>query len=133
MARASCLLALLAVIVAGCSEAASTRKKLEGQQAPNWPALQALRDEGGIITVGMGMQMEGPKAAAKAAAAPRFKELLDSFEKEPIPSAFSTSKRQAAKKDLVDALRKIAAGGSDDEIKALWEKAQENLKTVGTP
>lgn len=131
MARVSCLLALSAVIVAGCSQTASTRKKLEGEQTPNWPALQALRDEGGITTVGMGMQMEGPKAAAKAAAAPRFKELLDAFEKEAIPFSFSTANREAAKKDLVDSLRKIAAGGSDDEIKALWAKAQENLKTVG--
>jgi hypothetical protein len=133
VARVFCLLALLAVIAAGCDPASSTRKKLEGPKTPNWPAKQALQDEGGIITVGMGIQMEGPKAGAKAAAAPRFKELLDKFEKEPIPSAFSTPPREAAKKDLVENLRKMAAGGSDDEIKALWTKAQENLKALAAP
>ena len=133
MARASYLLALLALIVAGCDPGASARKKMEGVRAPDWPALQALRGEGGIMSVGMSLDMQGPKAGKQAAAAPRFKELLDAFEKEPIPSGFSTAAREAAKKDLVETLRKLAQAGSDQEIKSLWQQALESIKKVGQP
>ena len=133
MARASLgLSALVAVlIVAGCDT--GQKRKLEGQKAPDWPALQALRGEGGFVTVGMGLQMEGPQSAKKAAAAPSFKQLLDNFEKEPIPSSFSNAAREAAKKELVESLRKIAEAGSDSDIKALWEKAQGSMKTLSAP
>jgi len=135
VARASLGLSALvvAVLVAGCDGSASQKRKLEGQQAPSWPAQQALAGEGGIPSVGMGMDREGPKSAKKAAAAPAFKELLDAFEKEAIPSKWSTAAREAAKKDLVDSLRKLAEAGSDDEIKALWEKAQASMNTLGAP
>ena len=103
---------------------------MEGPAAPNWPALQAMNAEGGLITVGMSMQMQGPKAAQKAAAAPAFNQLLDNFEKEAIPSEFSTAEREAAKKSLVESLRGLAKAGSDDEIKALWEKAQESTRKM---
>jgi hypothetical protein len=86
-----------------------------------------------MISVGMSMQMQGPKAAQQAAAAPKFKQLLDDLEKSTIPSRFSTPAREAAKKDLVAALRKVADGGPDEELKAQWEKARESMKTLGAP
>lgn len=124
---------VVAVIVVGCDGAGSQRKKMEGAEAPNWPALQAMNEQNGLMTVGMGLQMEGPKSAKKAAAAPQFKQLVDNLETESIPSKFATSARETAKKDLVESLRKIADAGSDDEIKALWAKVQESMKTLGTP
>jgi hypothetical protein len=131
--RVYCLLALGALIVAGCDPGAGARKKMEGPRAPTWPALEALRGENGMMSVGMSLQMEGPAAAKLAATAPTFKQLLDDFEKQPIPSAFSTTARETAKKDLVETLRKLPQAASDDEIKALWEQATGSMKTVGTP
>ena len=133
MARAFCFLALLAVIVAGCEPGASARKKMEGTRAPDWPALKAINGEGGLVTVGMSLQMQGPKGAKQAAAAPKFKQLLDDLEKAPIPSEFSTSARVAAKKDVVESLRKLAEAGSDNDIKELWEKTRASMQTLGTP
>jgi len=123
----------LAVLVAGCDGGASQRRKLEGQQAPTWPALQAFQGEGGFVTVGMGIDREGPQSAKKAAAAASFKQLLDNLDKEPIPSSFATAAREAAKKDVVDSLRKLAEAGSDDEIKKLWEKAKASMQTLTSP
>jgi hypothetical protein len=106
---------------------------MEGTAAPEWPALKALQGDGGIMTVGMSMDMQGPKAAQQAASAAKFKELVDNLEKEPIPSEFSTPEREAAKKEIVENFRKIAAGGSDDEIKAAWEKVRGNMQTLTLP
>lgn len=133
MARTFYLLVLLALIVAGCDPGSNARKQMEGARAPDWPALQAMKGDGGLMTVGMSMQMEGPAGAQKAAAAPAFGQLLDNFEKEAIPSEFATVERQAAKKALVESLRGIAKGGSDDEIKALWEKAQQSMSAIAKP
>lgn len=133
MTRAFCFLPLLVLLVAGCDPGASARKKMEGAPAPTWPALQALNGEGGMINVGMSMQREGPKAAQKAAAAPAFNQLLDNLEQEAIPSEFSTPAREAAKKDLVESLRKLAKAQSDDEIKALWDKTRENMGKLAGP
>ena len=133
MARAFCLLALLALLVAGCDPGASAKKKMQGTRAPEWPALQAMNGPGGLITVGMSMQAQGPKAAQQAAAAPAFNQLLDTFEKEAIPSEFSNAEREAAKKTFVESLRGLAKGGSDQEIKALWEKTRESMGTLGRP
>lgn len=124
---------VMALIVVGCDGAGSQRRKMEGKQAPNWPALQAMKDQGGLMMVGMSMEKQGPKAAKQAAAAPAFKQLVDNLEKEAIPSSFATSARETAKKDLVESLRKIAEAGSDDEIKKLWEKAQASMKTLSEP
>jgi hypothetical protein len=134
VARAFYLLAFLALIVAGCDASSSQRSRMEGSgTAPSWPALQALQGQDGIATVGMGMGRHGPKMGKKMAAEPRFKDVLDKFEKEPIPSKFATSARETAKKDLVESLRKMAEAGSDDEIKASWEKAQASMKTLNSP
>ena len=133
MARAICLLALLALIVTGCDPGSSARKRMEGTAAPTWPALQQMNDQGGLMTVGMSMQMGGPKEAQKAASAPAFKQLLDNLEKEAIPSTYSTAEREAAKKTFVESLRAIAKGGSDDEIKALWDKARESMGKMTSP
>jgi len=135
VARAFSLLALLVLIVAGCDPGASARKKMEGAPAPapTWPALQAMTGEGGMMTVGMSLQMEGPQGAKKAAAAPAFNQLLDNLEKEPIPSQFSTAEREAAKKTYVESLRAIAKADSDDEIKALWEKARDSMGKMASP
>ncbi len=85
------------------------------------------------MTVGMSMQREGPKAAQAAAAAPAFTQLLDNLDKEPIPSTFSTPEREAAKKAFVESVQTIAKGGSDDEIKALWEKALDSMQKLTSP
>lgn len=106
---------------------------MEGTRAPNWPALQALNDQGGMMTVGMALQMQGPAAAKKAAASPDFKKLLDNFDTTPIPSEFATSARQAAKKDLVESLQKLPDAGSDDEVKSLWEKARSSMQALTSP
>jgi len=127
------LSALVVACVVGCGGAGSQRAKLEGKEAPYWPALQAMKDQGGLMTVGMSMQMQGPKAAKQAAAAPAFKQLLDGFEKEGIPSKFSTPAREAAKKDFVDSLRKLAEAGSDEEIKTLWDKTQASMQAMSAP
>jgi hypothetical protein len=134
VARVSCLLALVvALIVAGCDASSSAKRKMEGQKAPSWPALDALAGDGGMQPIGMSLQMENsPKAAKKAAADPKFKELLDNFEKEAIPFTFSTAAREAAKKDLVESLRKIA-DASDSDVKAIWEKATASLGTLKSP
>lgn len=131
--RTQCLLVLLALVVVGCEGSGSQRKRMEGAQAPNWPALQALNDQGGMMTVGMALQMQGPAAAKKAAAAPEFKKLLDDFEATPIPSQFSNSARETAKKELVESLRKLPEAGSDAEAKELWEKARAAMQTLTTP
>lgn len=128
--RAFYLVVLLALLVAGCDPGAGAKKQMEGARAPDWPALQAMKGDGGLMTVGMAMQMEGPKGAQKAAAAPAFSQLLDNFEKEAIPSEFATAERQAAKKTFVESLRGLAKAGSDDEIKALWEKAQASMSAI---
>ena len=133
MARAFSLLALLALVVAGCSPGGAARKQMEGTRAPDWPALTAMNGDGGLITVGMSMQTQGPKGAKEAAAAPKFKQLLDDLDKTPIPSEFSTSAREAAKKDFVESLRKLPEAGSDDEVKELWEKAKASMSTLGAP
>lgn len=136
MARASLGLSALvvALVVAGCDGTASQKSRLEGQQqAPTWPALQAFNGESGLPVVGMGMERQGPKAGKQAAATPQFKGLLDAFEKEPIPSKWATAAREAAKKDVVDSLRKLAEAGSDDEIKSLWDKAMAGMKTINAP
>lgn len=133
MARVFYLLALLALIVAGCDPGASARKKMEGAAAPTWPALQAMTSEGGMMTVGMSLQMEGPQGAKKAAAAPAFNQLLDNLEKEAIPSQFSTPEREAAKKTFVESLRAMAKADSDDEIKALWEKVRDSMGKMTSP
>jgi hypothetical protein len=106
---------------------------MEGARAPDWPALQAMNGDGGLIAVGMSMQTQGPQAAKEAAAAPEFKQLLDDLDKTPIPSEFATSAREAAKKDFVESLRKLAEADSDDEIKELWEKAKASMATLGSP
>jgi len=106
---------------------------MEGRGAPTWPALQAMNDQGGLMTVGMSMQVEGPKAAQKAAAAPAFNQLLDNLEKAPIPSEFATAEREAAKKTFVESLRAMAKADSDDEIKALWEKARDHMGKMTSP
>lgn len=133
MARAFCLLALLALLAAGCDPGTSARKRMEGTSAPTWPALQAMTSEGGLITVGMSMQAQGPQAAKKAAAAPPFQQLLDNLEKEAIPRGFSTGEREAAKKDFVESLRRLAEAGSDGEITALWDKARESMEAMTRP
>ncbi len=133
MARAFSLLALLALVVAGCTPGGTTKKQMEGTEAPDWPALAAMNGDGGLMTIGMGMDMDGPNAAKEAAAAPQFKQLLDDLEKTPIPGKWSTSAREAAKKDFVESLRKLAGAGSDDEIKELWEKATASMATLGSP
>jgi len=92
-----------------------------------------MNGDGGLITVGMSMQTQGPKGAKEAAAAPKFKQLLDDLDKTPIPSEFSTSAREAAKKDFVESLRKLPEAGSDDEVKELWEKAKASMSTLGAP
>lgn len=133
MARAFYLLALLALIMAGCDPGANARKTMEGTRTPDWSALQAINGQGGLMTVGMAMDTQGPSAAQQAAAAPEFKQLLDNFDLQAIPSEFSTPEREAAKKTFVESLRKIAEGGSDDEIKALWEKARDSMGIIGRP
>ena len=133
MARVFCLLALLALIVAGCDPGTSARKRMEGKAAPTWPALQAMTGPSGMMTVGMSLEVEGPQAAKKAAEAPAFQQLLDNLEKEPIPSEFSTPERNAAKKAFVENLRALAKAGSDDEIKALWEKARDSMGKMASP
>lgn len=133
MGRAFCSLALLALLVAGCEPGASARRQMEGAKAPDWPELQALQGDGGLMVVGMALDREGAKAATKAAAAPQFKQLVDAFEKAPIPSGYATAARETAKKNIVDSLRKVAEGGSDEELKSLWQKVRENMKTVTSP
>jgi hypothetical protein len=133
VARAFSLLALLALVVVGCTPGGDARKQMEGTEAPVWPALMAMNDDGGLMTVGMAMDMDGPNAAKEAAAAPQFKQLLEDLEKEPIPGKFSTPAREAAKTDFVESLRKLAEAGSDDEIKELWEKATASMATLGSP
>lgn len=125
--------ALLALVLAGCDPGQSAAKKMQGKAPPTWPALEALKGPEGIMTVGMSMDREGPKTAQKAAAAPTFKQLVDDFEKAPIPSSFATSEREAAKKELVASLRKLAEGGPDDELEALYEKARESMKILSSP
>lgn len=133
MARAYCLLALLALIVVGCEPGASAKKQMQGAAAPTWPALQALQGQGGLMDVGMALDRQGAKGAKEAASAPQFKQLVDEFEKAPIPSGFASSARETAKKNVVESLRKIAAGGSDEEVKALWQKVRDNMNTVSSP
>ena len=133
MARVFCLLALLALIVAGCDPGSSARKRMEGKAAPTWPALQAMTGPSGMMTVGMSLEVEGPQAAKKAAGAPAFQQLLDNLEKEPIPGEFATPERNAAKKAFVENLRGLAKAGSDDEIKALWEKTRESMGKMTSP
>lgn len=131
--RTHYLLVLLALVVVGCEGSGSQRQRMEGTRAPNWPALQALNDQGGMMTVGMALQMQGPSAAKKAAAAPEFKKLLDTFETTPIPSQFANAARETAKKELVESLRKLAEAGSDAEVKELWEKARASMRTLSSP
>ena len=133
MTRAFCLLAVLALIVTGCDPGTSARKRMEGKAAPTWPALQAMTGQGGMMTVGMSLEVEGPQAAKKAAGAPQFQQLLDNLEKEPIPGEFASSEREAAKKAFVENLRALAKAGSDDEIKALWDKARESMGGMTRP
>ncbi len=133
MARTFCLLALLALVVAGCDPGTNARKKMEGPSAPTWPALQAVQGEGGLMAVGMSLDTQGPSAAKQAAATPRFKELLDGFEKAPIPSEFSTAAREAAKKDIVETMRKFPDAASDAEVKELWQKVRGAMMKVGSP
>lgn len=133
MARAHCLLALLALIVAGCEPGGSAKKQMEGSAAPTWPALQALQGDGGLMVVGMALGREGPKAAQDAASSPKFKELVDNFEKAPLPTGYASAARETAKKNVVEALRKIAQGGSADELKTLWKQVQDNMTAVTAP
>lgn len=133
MARSFVLLALLALIVAGCDPGASAKKQMEGTRAPDWPALKAMNGQGGLMTVGMAMDTQGPKAAQEAAASPAFTQLLDNFDLAAIPSEFSTAEREAAKKAFVESLRAIAKGGSDEDLKAHWQKVRDSMGIIGRP
>jgi len=132
--RLFCLLALLALGPAGCDPGQSAARKMQGESAPMWPALEALTSgDESMSSVGMGMDRGGPAEARKAASSARFKELLDDFEKTPIPSSFATSERELAKKELVANLRKVAEDGPDSEVKAAYDKARENMKILASP
>ncbi|MBL7044951.1 MAG: hypothetical protein ISR77_40365 [Pirellulaceae bacterium] len=129
MIRNRWLLAFVLLMLAGCGNPAA---KMQSQETPNWPALDALQQDA-IIGIGMGMDMGGPKEAQRATSTPAFKKVVDDFANAPIPSKFATSEREAAKTQLVENLRKFSQGGSDDELKALWEQIGANVKTLTTP
>lgn len=121
---------LLLGVLVGCGNDAQER--MGGTVAPSWPELATLQDTC-ITAIGMGMDMEGPKSALQAASAPAFKEAIDGFEGTPIPSQFASGARESAKTELIKNLRAFAEGGTDDELKALWDKIQQNVKTLTAP
>ena len=124
MTRVFCLLALLALIVAGCDPGTSARKRMEGKAAPTWPALQAMTGPSGMMTVGMSLQMEGPQGAKKAAAAPAFNQLLDNLEK-----ALSHSDNENNVHALKEGIRLTLKGFKD----TLSKSGLEEVKAVGEP
>lgn len=130
MFRNCWLLAFVTLMLVGCgSDPAET---MQSQEAPTWPALDALQQDG-IMGIGMEMDMQGPKAAQQAASRPDVKKLVDDFANESIPSKFATSEREAAKTQLVQDLKKFSEGGTDEELKALWEKIGASVKVLTTP
>lgn len=121
---------LLLGVIAGCGSDAA--KKMGGGLPPSWPELDAV-NEVCVTAIGMGMDMEGPAAAHQAASTPEFKQAVDAFESAPIPSEFATAARETAKTELVQNLRAFIEGGSDDELKALFEKIGANHQALTTP
>jgi hypothetical protein len=127
--RRFALLVLLLIVSAGCGNPA---EKLGGQEAPRWPALEALQQDA-IVGVGMELDMAGPQQAKRSAALPHVAKIIDDFANEPIPGKFATPEREAAKKELVESYRKFIEGGSDDQLKELWQKVMASNQTLTAP
>jgi hypothetical protein len=119
----------MTLLLVGCGS--DPAQKMQSQTAPSWPALDVLQQS--ISGMGMAMDMEGPAAAQRDAAKPDFQQIIDEFASQPIPSEFSTPARETAKTQLVEDLKKFSEGGTDEELKALWEKIGAGIKTLTTP
>jgi hypothetical protein len=127
--RSFWLLALVVLAAIGCG---SPAEKMQTRQAATWPALETLQQDV-IIGAGMEMEMAGPQQAQRTMAMPHVAKVIDDFANEAIPSRFATATREAAKKEVVENLRKFSEGGSDDELKALWQDVMAAVQTLTAP
>lgn len=132
----TCLLALV-WSAAGCgnSETDALRKG-DGPTVVTWDALAALQAPEVMMGVGMNAEMgnfEGLKAHVKD---PKFVDTVAAFEKEPIPSKYSSPEREAARKELIDHLNGLIEAAKSnapgEQLKAKADAVKTSLRKVAT-
>jgi hypothetical protein len=104
---------------------------------PTWDGLTALNQEDIMKPLVMGAQMGSDDSVKTHAASPKFQEAFAKFEKEPIPSKYSTPEREAARNEVIKNLKAVIdganSGASAADLKAAVEAADKALRTLSTP
>lgn len=125
------LVALAPVLLAlGCGSAA--QEEMGSGSAPTeWPAMQELEGENGLMAVGYAGERGDWGAAAEQAASDQFVAVVDKFEQSQLPSAYSdrTSEKEAAVKALRD-LISAAQSGDQAAVEEAWKSVSEKMAAL---
>lgn len=126
---------IVAGALAGCG--APPNPPQVDSDIPDYPALQDLFSVQNWGPVeGNASTGKWPKAK-EALQNPALAEAFAAFEKEPIPSKFSTPEREAARKEIIKAIKAAIdgakSGASDAELKANLEMAREQVQKMQKP
>lgn len=129
-----CLIA--AFLVIGCSNQ-QVKDLSKPTKTVTWKELQALQ----APEVNMGLVMSAQRGDAagikKAATDPKLSELVDEFEKAPIPSQFASPAREKAKTKVVTGYKSLIVSakgsGSPKELKDTVMSIQEGISEMTSP
>jgi len=110
---------IVALVGCGGDEAAQLAK---GTDAPKWPSLDALTETETWFPIKMNSDMGNFTELRKAVDNPDFIKKFEQFEKDPIPSKYSTPEREEAHKDMIKHYRALIdgakSGAPDADLKA---------------
>ena len=130
------LLALMVCVAAGC-ETAAQKELSKGPDVPDYDGLRALNNQELLQPILMGAGMGNIAAVKQQAAKPEFVEAFEKFEKEPIPSKYSTPEREAARTDAIKHFKALIegakSGASDADLKTSAEAANKALQSLSAP
>ena len=123
---------MIALAMAGCTS--SEQQALDGPGVViSWPALDELKDPSGAWFKVSRPAQNGNWAGVKRALTEttEFSDLVDAFDKAPIPGKFKTPERETQKNDVVKHLKALIEGaksGADNKtLEASLKAAQKAL------
>jgi hypothetical protein len=97
----------------GCGPSGKVAEMSVAPKVVTWPTLDTLMEPERNMFIVMSVQTGDLAGAKKAASDPKLKEAVDAFEKDPVPAAFASPARDAAKADVVKHYRELIEGKGD--------------------